>query len=73
MSKSKEELNELKKEVEAVSEKLQELTEEEIAQVSGGLSSLSLPGMVADMEKHGLGNLGGAVATPGGGASQLLN
>ena len=36
MSKSKEELNELKKEVEAVSEKLQELTEEEIAQVCGG-------------------------------------
>ena len=37
MSKTNEELNELKKEVEAVNEKLQELTEEEIAQVSGGL------------------------------------
>ena len=36
MSKTKEELNELKKDVEAVNEKLQELTPEEIAQVSGG-------------------------------------
>ena len=36
MSKSKEELNAPKKEVEAVNEKLQELTPEEIAQVSGG-------------------------------------
>ena len=40
MSKSKEELNELKKEVEAVNEKLQELTEEEIAQISGGAGDL---------------------------------
>ena len=37
MSKSKEELNELKKEVEAVNEKLAELTPEEIAQVNGGM------------------------------------
>ena len=36
MSKSKEELNKLKEEVEAVNEKLAELTPEEIAQVSGG-------------------------------------
>ena len=36
MSKTNEELNELKKEVEAVNEKLQELTPEEIAQISGG-------------------------------------
>ena len=35
--KTKEELNALKEEVEAVNEKLAELTEEEIAQVSGGL------------------------------------
>ena len=35
--KSKEELNALKKEVEAVNEKLQELTPEEIAQVTGGI------------------------------------
>ena len=37
MSKSKEELNKIKEEVEAVNEKLQELTPEEIAQISGGL------------------------------------
>ncbi len=71
--KSKEELDALKEEVNKVNEKICELTPEELEQVNGGLSSLSLPGMVADMEKHGLGNLGGAVATPGGGASQLLN
>ncbi len=34
--KSKEELNALKEEVETVSRKLAELTEEELAQVSGG-------------------------------------
>ena len=34
--KTKEELNALKEEVEAVSKKLSELTEEELAQVSGG-------------------------------------
>ena len=38
MSKSKEELDALKEEVEAVNEKLAELTPEEIAQVSGGLA-----------------------------------
>ena len=37
MSKSKEELNALKEEVESVNEKLQELTEEELEQVRGGL------------------------------------
>ena len=37
MSKSKEELNKLKEEVETVNEKLQELTEEELEQVCGGL------------------------------------
>ena len=36
--KSKEELNALKEEVEAVNEKLAELTPEEIAQVSGGVA-----------------------------------
>ena len=36
MSKSKEELNKLKEEVDAVNEKLQELTEEELEQVNGG-------------------------------------
>ena len=34
--KSKEELNALKEEVETVSKKLHELTEEELAQVAGG-------------------------------------
>ena len=36
--KSKEELNKIKEDVEAVNEKLQELTPEEIAQVNGGAS-----------------------------------
>lgn len=36
MSKSKEELNALKKEVEAVNEKLHELTPDELANVTGG-------------------------------------
>ena len=36
MSKTNEERDALKEEVEAVNEKLQELTEEELAQVSGG-------------------------------------
>ena len=34
--KTNEELNQLKEEIESVNEKLQELTEEEFAQVSGG-------------------------------------
>ena len=36
MSKTKEELNAIKEEVETLNEKLHELTEEELAQVSGG-------------------------------------
>ena len=43
MSKSKEELDALKEEVEAVNEKLAELTPEEIAQVSGGGTVLHDP------------------------------
>ena len=35
--KTKEELNALKEEVDSINEKFQELTEEEIAQVTGGL------------------------------------
>ena len=38
MSKTKEELDALKEEVEAVNEKLAELTPEEIAQVTGGVT-----------------------------------
>ena len=37
--KTKEELEELKKEVETLNEKLNELTDEELAQVSGGVGS----------------------------------
>ena len=73
--KTKEELKALIEEEETVSSKLIELTEEELAQIYGGmdvgkvqhiegLSSLSLPDMVAELEKRGLGNLGGAVQTP---------
>ena len=40
MSKTKEELDALKEEVEAVNEKLAELTPEEIAQVNGGIVSV---------------------------------
>ena len=36
MAKTKEELDALKEEVESVNEKLAELTEEEITQISGG-------------------------------------
>ena len=55
--KTKEELNKLKEEVEAVNEKLQELTEEEIAQVNGGGTD---PLYVVDGVKimtDGLGNI----------------
>ena len=37
MKKAKKELEELKKEVEALDEKLHELTEEELKQVTGGV------------------------------------
>ena len=67
--KTKEELTALKEEVEALNKKLHELTEEELAQINGGmdigkvppiegLSSLSLPDMVAELKKRGLVNLG---------------
>ena len=61
MSKTQEELNALKEEVEAVNEKLAELTEEELAQVSGGVlpvpsePGLELPGGVLPVStKHDL-------------------
>ena len=38
MSKTKEELNEIKEEVETLDEKLHELTEEELEQVTGGVA-----------------------------------
>ena len=51
MSKTNEELNELKKEVEAVNEKLAELTPEEIAQVSGGVARHFKPVVAPDFTK----------------------
>ena len=56
MSKSKEELNKLKEEVEAVNEKLQELTEEELEQVNGGVKGLIQVGdilLVSDTRPSG--------------------
>ena len=55
--KSKEELNALKKEVEAVNEKLAELTPEEIAQVTGGFYHYGLPAIGRPGDE--------CVATPG--------
>ena len=40
MSKTKEELNKIKEEVETVNEKLQELTPEELEQVNGGKGNI---------------------------------
>ena len=51
MSKTKEELNALKKEAETVNEKLQELTEEEVAQVTGGDTACNWDKYVCDWEK----------------------
>ena len=51
MAKSKEELNKIKEEVEAVNEKLQELTEEELAQVTGGDTACNWDKYVCDWEK----------------------
>ena len=45
MSKTKEELNAIKEEVEAVNEKFAELTEEELAQVSGGSPVVRIKGV----------------------------
>ena len=47
--KTKEELNEIKEEVETLNKKLHELTEEELAQVSGGSENLIklIAGLVA--------------------------
>ena len=45
MAKTQEELNALKEEVETLDEKLHELKDEELAQISGGLKE-SGPGLV---------------------------
>ena len=43
MAKTKEELNELKKEFETLTNKLSELTQEELALVTGGNSTFVIP------------------------------
>ena len=45
--KTKEELNALKEEVETLNKKLAELTDEELAQVSGGKISTGIPLIIA--------------------------
>ena len=49
--KTKEELDALKEEVEAVNEKLAELTPEEIAQVTGGVARHFKPVVAPDFTK----------------------
>ncbi|MDO4939926.1 MAG: class IIb bacteriocin, lactobin A/cerein 7B family [Lachnospiraceae bacterium] len=49
MSKSKEELNQLKKQYEELNEKCKELTIEELEQVTGGISTM-LAGKVAGVQ-----------------------
>ena len=57
MSKSKEELNALKEEVETVNEKLQELTEEELEKVTGGVGAgVCVSHIVTDFKQFGAGN-----------------
>ena len=48
--KTKEELNARKEEVEAVSKKFHELTDEELAQVSGGLSQEGMERLAVDVD-----------------------
>ena len=52
MSKSKEELKALKEEVEAVNEKLVELTEEELKQVTGGDTARNWGKIGDDWDKY---------------------
>ena len=52
--KSKEELNKIKEEVEAVNEKLAELTPEEIAQVNGGVFARFKPAILLSGDETGL-------------------
>ena len=54
MSKSKEELNALKEEVEAVNEKLQELTPEELEQVTGGAAGPKVEGVIGSAAAAGI-------------------
>ena len=52
--KTKEELNVIKEEVESVNKKLHELTEEELAQVTGGLARGSKDDVVPGLHMGGL-------------------
>ena len=61
--KTKEELNALKEEVETVNKKLAELTEEELAQVSGGFLPVP-PGPLADASEYGFELPGDEFAVP---------
>ena len=51
MTKTQEELNALKEEVEALNKKLHELTEEELAQVTGGVDPV-FNGKQLELESH---------------------
>ena len=56
MSKTKEKLNKIKEEVEAVNEKLQELSKEELEKVNGGcagLTTVTIPGGKISREAAG--------------------
>ena len=54
MSKTNEELNELKKQVEAVNEKLVELTEDELKQVVGGKGGSGEPDIDMSIENESI-------------------
>ena len=54
MSKSKEELDALKEEVETVNGKLQELTPEELDQVTGGAAGPKVEGVIGSAAAAGI-------------------
>ena len=54
MSKSKEELDALKEEVETVNGKLQELTPEELEQVTGGAAGPKVEGVIGSAAAAGI-------------------
>ena len=54
MSKSKEELNAIKEEVETVNKKLHELTEEELEQVTGGAAGPKVEGVIGSAAAAGI-------------------
>lgn len=63
--KTKEELNSIRKEIESLSRKLAELTEEELAQVAGGgIESSNVVGYLAKMPHSGTDNAGVSARTP---------